>query len=159
MWTKEEIIAGDGDLVKEVCPVKIDYSPSIMDTSNDNIFSYINDYDVSLATKGGWSESVPDLESVPDSTVVDEDVDDVEVCEGLMDKLAIYDGDELTTHTFAATLLMNIGSTLETELYDSGASCHMSLYKHKFINFILIQRKILTAANGSCFEATGKYMF
>jgi hypothetical protein len=53
-------------------------------------------------------------------------------------------------------MLANIGSTLEMELYDSGTSCHMSLYKHKFINFILIQRKILTVADGSCFEAIGK---
>src|ERR1700678_357792 len=32
----------------------------------------------------------------------------------------------------------------------------MSLYKHKFINFIPIQRKVLTAADGGHFEATGK---
>jgi hypothetical protein len=156
MWTKEEIIAGNGDLVEEVHPVKIDYSLSIMDTSDDDIFLYINNYDMSSATRDVWSESVPDLKSAMDSTVVDEDVDEVEVSEGPMEKLAIDNGDEPTTHTFAATTLANIGSTLETELYDSGTSCHMSCYKHKFINFIPIQRKILTAANGGCFEATGK---
>src|ERR1700678_1505555 len=32
----------------------------------------------------------------------------------------------------------------------------MSLYKHKFINFIPIQRKVLTAADGGHFEAIGK---
>ena len=76
--------------------------------------------------------------------------------EGLVDKLPIDGGNELMTCTFAATMLVNIGLTLETELYDSGTSHHMSPYKHRFINFIPIQRKILTAADGSCFEATGK---
>src|ERR1700678_1119802 len=33
---------------------------------------------------------------------------------------------------------------------------HMSPYKHKFINFIPIQRKVLTAADGGHFKATGK---
>jgi hypothetical protein len=138
MWTKEEIISGDGDLVEEICSVEINYSPSIMDISNNDIFSYIDNYDGSSATKSGWSESIPDLKSIPDLTVVNEDVDEVEVDEGLVDKLAIDDGDEPMTHLFAATMLANIGSTLEMELYDSGASHHMSPYKHKFINFILI---------------------
>jgi len=34
----------------------------------------------------------------------------------------------------------------ETELYDSGASRHMSPYRHKFINFVKIQPKIINAA-------------
>ena len=45
---------------------------------------------------------------------------------------------------------------LATELYDSGASRHMSPYKYKFINFIPIQKEILTAADGGYFEAVGK---
>ena len=72
MWTKEEIVAGDGDLVKEVHSFKIDYSPDIADTSDDDIFSYIDDCDISSATDGGWSESILDLESVLDSAVDDE---------------------------------------------------------------------------------------
>ena len=31
-----------------------------------------------------------------------------------------------------------------------------SPYRHSFINFILIQKKILTAADGGCFEVTRK---
>ena len=125
------------------------------DTSNDNIFSYINDLDISSVTEDE-SESIPDLESVLDLTVVDEDVEEVEISEDLVDESAIDEGDEPITHTFAAITLANIDSTLETELYDSGASCHMSPYKHNFINFIPIQTKILTTADGGCFEATGK---
>ena len=74
----------------------------------------------------------------------------------LEDELAVDDDDEAITHTFAAILLANIGSAFETELYNSGVSRHMSPYKHKFINFIPIQRKVLTAADGGHFEATGK---
>lgn len=157
MWTDEEIVAGDDDLVEEVRQVELNYSPEFMDTdtSNDNIFSYINNLDISSVTEDE-SESIPDLESVLDSTVVDEDVEEVEASEDLVDESAIDKGNELITHTFAAIALANIDSTLETELYDSGASCHMSPYKHNFINFIPIQTKILTTADGGCFEATGK---
>jgi hypothetical protein len=68
MWTEEEIIASNGDLVKEGHLVEIDYSPSAMDTSNDDIFSYINDCDVSLATNGFGLDSIPDLDSILDLT-------------------------------------------------------------------------------------------
>src|ERR1700678_4098222 len=74
----------------------------------------------------------------------------------LEDELTVDDNDEPTTYTFAAITLANTSSILETELYDSGASRHMSPYKHKFINFIPIQRKVLTAADGGHFEAVGK---
>ena len=156
MWTEDEIIAGDGDLVKEACPVEINYSPESTDTSNDDIFSYIDDCDDSSATESGRSESILDLQSVPDLTVIGVDDDEVGVDESLVEELAIDNGDEPTTYSFAAITLANIGLTLEMELYDSGASCHMSPYRHSFINFIPIQRKILTAADGGCFEATGK---
>ena len=59
MWTEDEIIAGDSDLVKEAHPVEIDYSPESMDTSDDDIFSCINDCDDSSATESGRSESIP----------------------------------------------------------------------------------------------------
>src|SRR5271168_88594 len=83
--------------------------------------------------------------------------DDVEAGDiDLEDELAVDNDDEATTYTFAAISLANTGSAFETELYDSGAWCHMSPYKHKFINFIPIQRKVLTAADGGHFEAIGK---
>ena len=76
--------------------------------------------------------------------------------ESLEDDLPIDVDEDPKTYTFAAITLANTGSTFETELYDSGASRHMSPYKHKFINFIPIQRKVLTAADGGHFEAIGK---
>ena len=63
-WTDEEIVAGDDDLVEEVRQVELDHSPEFtdMDTSNDNIFSYINNLDISSVTEDE-SKSIPDLES------------------------------------------------------------------------------------------------
>ena len=85
------------------------------------------------------------------------DEEEVEVgSEGLEEGLAIDDGKEPKTYTFTAITLADTNPTLETELYDSGASRHMSPYKHKFINFVPIQKKILTAADGGHFEAVGK---
>jgi hypothetical protein len=138
MWTDEEIVTSDGDLIEEVHQVELDYSPDVTNTSNNNIFSYINDLNISSVTEDKY-KSMPDLDSVSDLTVIDEDVEEVEVSEDLVDELAIDNGDESTTHTFAAATLANIGSTLEMELYDSGSPRHMSPYKHNFINFIPIQ--------------------
>src|SRR5277367_5895764 len=72
--------------------------------------------------------------------------------------LEVDQGDEARTCTFATAMLANSGtsSSLETELYDSGASRHMSPFKQKSINFVSIQKKVLTAADGGTFEAIGK---
>jgi transposase InsO family protein len=72
--------------------------------------------------------------------------------------LKVDQDDEARTFTFTAAMLANSGtsSSLEAELYDSGASRHMSPYRQKFINFVSIQKKVLTAADGGTFEATGK---
>ena len=75
-----------------------------------------------------------------------------------VDELLVEDlGDEPMGIFMAATLTNpSILSSSETELYDSGASQHMSPYKHKFFNYVPIQTKVLTAANGGTFDATGK---
>ncbi|KAF9556272.1 hypothetical protein CPC08DRAFT_616952, partial [Agrocybe pediades] len=41
-------------------------------------------------------------------------------------------------------------------LYDSGASRHMSGYRHRFINLVDIAPKAITAADRRSFSATGK---
>ena len=46
----------------------------------------------------------------------------------LNEELAIDNGEEAKTYTFAAITLAATNSTVETELYDSGASRHMSPY-------------------------------
>jgi len=45
---------------------------------------------------------------------------------------------------------------LETELYDSGASCHMSPYRNRFQNFVSIAPKPISAANKVAFNAVGR---
>ena len=78
------------------------------------------------------------------------------ICEGLEEEIAIDDGEEAKTYTFAAITLADTNSTVEMELYDSSMSCHMLPYRHKFINFITIQKKLLTTADGGHFEVIGK---
>ncbi|KAF8183598.1 hypothetical protein K438DRAFT_1839090, partial [Mycena galopus ATCC 62051] len=56
-------------------------------------------------------------------------------------------------------MLANESSTpnFETELYDSGASRHMSPHRHRFINFTPITPKSITAADNGTFQATGVF--
>ena len=88
-----------------------------------------------------------------DSVKANKSVDSFSVDEPLVEDL----GDEPMS-TFMAVTLANpsIFSSSETKLYDSGASQHMSSYKHKFINYVPIQTKVLTVANRGTFNATGK---
>ena len=55
--------------------------------------------------------------------------------ESLSNDLAINNGEEVMTYTFTATTLANVNLTIETELYNSRASCHMSPYQHKFHSY------------------------
>jgi hypothetical protein len=113
-------------------------------------------------------DSLTDFDDLIDDFIDSVDVEDgefgfetdevvKEISSGSLDEeLAIDDGEEAKTYTFAAITLAATNSTVETELYDSGASRHMSPYRHRFINFIPIQKKLLTAADGGHFEAVGK---
>ena len=55
----------------------------------------------------------------------------------------VLKGDELTRRT-------------ESDLYDSGASRHMTPFRHRLTNFTSIQSKPITAADKRIFLATGK---
>ncbi|KAJ7702593.1 hypothetical protein B0H16DRAFT_1347502 [Mycena metata] len=52
-------------------------------------------------------------------------------------------------------MLANTAGTpdVETELYDSGASRHMSLHRHHFINYVSIAPKSITAMDNGIFQA------
>jgi hypothetical protein len=67
-------------------------------------------------------------------------------------------GLEAKTHTYDAAMLANSMSPgiVETELYDSGASRHMSPYRDKFIDYIDIEPKTITAADSGTFQAIGR---
>ena len=125
------------------------------------------------------TDSMPDLESVPESEVSSESVISVftpanSLCtenseigniEEIMElfnketiELVIDEGEDALT-SFDATMLVNIQGNVEgmqTELYDSGASHHMSPYRDHFKNYISIVPKSITAADKQYFQATGK---
>ena len=66
-------------------------------------------------------------------------------------------GNRAYTTTFnLATLAKTKSPSVDTELLDSGASRHMSGYRHRFINFVTIEPKPITAADKRNFYATGK---
>ena len=72
--------------------------------------------------------------------------------------LASDEGKEGLT-SFNAAMLVNVKSNIEgvqTELYDSGASWHMSPYCDHFKNYISIAPKLITAADKRYFQAIGK---
>ncbi|KIN99445.1 hypothetical protein M404DRAFT_70875, partial [Pisolithus tinctorius Marx 270] len=59
-------------------------------------------------------------------------------------------GQSITDDDFAAIILK------ETILFDSGASCHMSSYHSKFLDYKPIIPKPITAADNHTFHAIGK---
>ena len=178
MWMEDEISVETDEWVEGVCQDNMMYSP---DTTVSDMDDILTSFDVSLISSKTSSDSesgsMPDLISLSDSIETDEvetesgsvpdletlsdsvRTDEVEVEVGdksLEDILAIDDGEELMTYSLTAIMLADTGSTFKMELFDSGVTCHMSPYKHKFINFIPIQRKVLITADGSHFEAVGK---
>ena len=61
--------------------------------------------------------------------------------------------------TFDAAMLGNVegdAEGMQTELYDSGASRHMSPYRNHFENYVTIALKSITAADKRHFQAIGK---
>jgi hypothetical protein len=71
--------------------------------------------------------------------------------------LAEDKGERAFTTTFDSAALSKTGKTsIETELFDSGASRHMSGYRHRFINFVEIQPKPITTADKHQSYANGK---
>lgn len=104
--------------------------------------------------KDAECNSMPDLQMCSDSS---EDVDGGEDYE--MQKLVEDDGDKAYTRTYDCAMLVNVAGKqdgVKTELYDSGASHHMSPYQHHFLNYVSIVPKSITAADKHCFQAIGK---
>ena len=75
-----------------------------------------------------------------------------------MIELVVDEGEDGLT-TFDAAMLVNVdgfGQGTQTELYDSGASRHMSPYRDHFENYVPIAPKSITAADKRYFQAIGK---
>src|SRR6202522_3225275 len=66
--------------------------------------------------------------------------------------------EEAYVTTYEASVLRGSPGVLPTDidLYDSGASRHMSGFRHRFINFVKITPKPITAADKRSFSAVGK---
>ena len=136
MWSTNEI-STDYDVWAEHSPdISILVEEDII-TNCSNFHDFLENKDVKVNDEG--------------DTAVEEFM-----CEGLEEEITTDNGEEAKTYTFAAITLAGTNSTIEMELYDSGMSHHMLPYQYKFINFITIQKKLLTTADGSHFEAIGK---
>ena len=73
-------------------------------------------------------------------------------------ELAIDEGEDALT-SFNAAMLVNIEGNVEEiqmELYDSGASCHMSPYQDHFGNYVSIAPQSITAADKQYSQAIEK---
>lgn len=92
--------------------------------------------------------SMPDLESVARTSdnggsVCEEDVE--------------VEGEAERTTFASAALIGTVESRkAESDLYDSGASRHMTPFKHRLMNFTKISSRPITAADKRVFHATGK---
>src|ERR1700678_2380437 len=155
LWTEDEIVADEFD--EQASTVNIDYS--LMSTeSKDSEHSIFDVSDLVLGSSvtsvgdEAYADSLPDLISMSYSSE-----DSVSRADEEISKEPLDSGDEPRSFTFAATILANsVSSTTETELFDSGASRHMSPYWHKFIKNFPIQKRVLTTADGGTFDAIGK---
>ncbi|PBK66926.1 hypothetical protein ARMSODRAFT_889935, partial [Armillaria solidipes] len=87
-------------------------------------------------------DDLPDLEDVGDSSD-DEDNSESEVCAG-------------TIIASAEDANLEKKNESEIELFDSGASRHMSPHRHAFLNFRDIHPRSFDAANKNKFFATGQ---
>ena len=116
------------------------------------------------------TDSMPDLESIPEYKVSSESVifvftpanllcmenSEIGNIEEIMElfneetiELVIDEGEDALT-SFNAAMLVNVEGNIEgmqTKLYDSVASCHMLPYQDHFENYISIAPKSITAAD------------
>ena len=70
----------------------------------------------------------------------------------------IYDAEDAYTKTYSQALLAgeDLNPSERMELFDSGASCHMSSYRNQFIDYKAIVPKSITAADNHTFQAISK---
>jgi hypothetical protein len=116
-------------------------------------------------------DEVMENDDIPGLQQISDDEEDVEEGEGPEDwedwgkdeefmPTANRDSREAAyTSTFDLGMLSQdgLGSKLiDIELFDSGASRHMSGHRHSFINFTEIEARPITAADKRSFDAIGK---
>ncbi|KAF8161469.1 hypothetical protein B0H34DRAFT_652505, partial [Crassisporium funariophilum] len=103
--------------------------------------------------------TIPDLTSVSDDSDCDNDDDNLE-CSRKLPADNVYLGNEAYTTTFEANTIgkTGLGDTLvDVNIFDSGASRHMSGYRSRFINYVSLEEsQPITAADKRTFKAIGR---
>ena len=127
---------------------------SFSDSSEDEDDLY-SDYKVpeKLVNIEKEYDSMPEL--IPDYNDSEDDNSEVrdfsgEFLDSEGDMLVEDLGEDAFTRTFMCAMLANAGRTaevVETELYDSGASCHMTAYRDRLENFVSIVPKAIATTD------------
>ena len=130
---------------------------SISDDSEieeDDLPDYPSNVDESL----GEAFTIPDIHSFPlsDSDSCSEAFDGLDNLSEEVQYVPMKE--EAYVTTYEASLLRGTPGVLPTDvdLYDSGASRHMSGFCHRFMKFVKIAPKPITAADKRSFSAVGK---
>ncbi len=112
------------------------------------------------ASSGYWTdETDADDEEMFGLLVGVTESEEEEEDEGEFVPVIADEDDKAFTTTFNSAMLSTGGignSLVDVDLYDSGASRHMSGYRHRFINFVDITPKPIVAADKRSFNATGQ---
>lgn len=126
----------------------------------DHEVGFLDDFDMDVSSIPDveW-EDMPELLYPSESDESDDDdiyyTSDVEI--GLpYEEVIVETDDEDADTSFDYALLSHSGVHGDIDLYDSGATSHMSGSKHRFINFVSIAPKSINAADKRTFHATGK---
>ena len=108
--------------------------------------------------EGVWTAIVDDEDLSIDAVGPWTGADDAQL---LGDAVEVEDHDTLEVISVVSDAVMAIGEGLtkggvESDLYDSGASRHMSPFRHRFLTFEDIEPRPIAAADKRVFQATGK---
>lgn len=169
-----DVFAGLAD--DELPSTSSEGDPASDSTDFDDLFEDSDSLSDTTDSSGTTDDGMPALQQVPDSSneeddmpclqevldssdEEDEEFDDLEFTNTPFPTPdTIKNSEDAYTRTFDYAFLTESKreQLLEVELYDSGASRHMSGYRNRFINFQTIPPKPITAADKRLFNAIGK---
>ena len=138
----------------------MDSLPDLQSISDDSEIDEIDapEYPSNLDKSFDEAYITPDIHSNP-STNPNTCSDMFDSLDSLSDELEYTPtNEEAYVTTYEASVLRGTPGVLPTDvdLYDSGASRHMSGFRHRFSNFVKIAPKPITAADRRSFSAVGK---
>jgi len=173
-WATDYSDETDWSMLSDNSKGELDDSPPVPDThpsDADHLRSIMLSRDVAniCLDDDDLYDNLPSLETVSDSTDdiqsqldnelladISEDEDNDSVI-FIYNPMPVDDGEAPVT-SFAGAVLEGTQATrnAESELYDSGASRHMTPFCHHLINFTHITSRPITATNKRVFHAIGK---